>query len=977
MYAEDKCAAKEKKSSTGFTKKCNQVFSSLVRSKHSSKPPASTSSSKKVQEFNFLVNSTPNIVHAINSGVFHMEEEAVMTNQPEITFSPLTKRSSSACASGEDRRHRKYRCNSLSSKLQKSCIIVNGNASLKTPKSERLRQRNEPVVEQNTDQPHYDTPPGIGRTHRSNSAHALANSMYLTYSAGSRRQPNQQIARNSMICANIPHQSPEEKYCDCHAYIPGQNSHQSCSLNHYDQLKNYCDQTPEQGSTTQQLHTSFSSQSLPRRRNTGKLLNSSTTTTTAPNPTTENSSSASCVGTFDLNESTVDRHRRQAQLTTNQERGTRSPGDSMYFGTSDVPSGSRIINKASTPIGSNPNYSYLSSSQQPYFTPASSQSRTLNSSFIGAPEHPSRYNLVFYWHSAVQRGKLWVSGTKSGENVFNADYPSAGAMSSYPVDSKHSMRKKTKSSNKLSSVFGRHSKVLTSSTSKEAAHNAAWSNSIDHQNYSPDKSSNQLDSVLHSTSPNNNSRPLTASYESNSIVLYNSQNHPTTIDHPSCSNTMSRSSSTQGFIGREYFDAPQLYAGNHLMVDPVRRSTNNQELTEPIIVLAKQLGNKEVEIDRLKSQLNRRSSRNESRLAQYEDELSYSRDQASKLKTKLRLCEAECAAIKAKKEELEKRLETITTNYENKLENMERENANHRKEFTRLKELEEAYEKYLDEKDWIEKHTDSLNQKLDENESSLHLSEQECQHLKLELERLKDCLKDKEAEIAELTSTSKTTAISSESEEEELLLTGIQKCSLKEMKRRGKSHKQSTPKPVRPNVLLTPTIPTSKSCSGLHLARSCSSTPDSVNAPASITSSGVSSFAAGSGRLGSEHNHLSVSKQMQRCHKKMNDCQRRVTTLLEATQRMANGGRPTKNDIIGSASESETSDLFDYDQLNSEEGGGLNERAMEKALETHCSQISQLYQNIEALHGSLLAAYGRNNRQELDGSKNPNSCRVH
>lgn len=74
----------------------------------------------------------------------------------------------------------------------------------------------------------------------------------------------------------------------------------------------------------------------------------------------------------------------------------------------------------------------------------------------------------------------------------------------------------------------------------------------------------------------------------------------------------------------------------------VRRSTSNHnDLTEPIVVLAKQVASKEVEIDRLKSQLNRRSSRADSQRAQFEDELAaqrreadYNREQASKLKTK-------------------------------------------------------------------------------------------------------------------------------------------------------------------------------------------------------------------------------------------------------------------------------------------------------------------------------------------------------
>lgn len=46
----------------------------------------------------------------------------------------------------------------------------------------------------------------------------------------------------------------------------------------------------------------------------------------------------------------------------------------------------------------------------------------------------------------------------------------------------------------------------------------------------------------------------------------------------------------------------------------------------------------------------------------------------------------------------------------------EQENSYQRKEYIRLKHLEDSYKKYLDERDWGEKITDSLNVKLDESE---------------------------------------------------------------------------------------------------------------------------------------------------------------------------------------------------------------------------------------------------------------------
>jgi len=65
----------------------------------------------------------------------------------------------------------------------------------------------------------------------------------------------------------------------------------------------------------------------------------------------------------------------------------------------------------------------------------------------------------------------------------------------------------------------------------------------------------------------------------------------------------------------------------------------HKTLTEPIVALANQVASKEVEIDRLKTQLRRRSSREENEWAKYEKEVyglrreaDYTREQATKYK---------------------------------------------------------------------------------------------------------------------------------------------------------------------------------------------------------------------------------------------------------------------------------------------------------------------------------------------------------
>ncbi|KAI1711855.1 hypothetical protein Ddc_12688 [Ditylenchus destructor] len=846
------------------------------------------------------------------------------------------------------------------------------------------------------------SPPHIKRAQRSNSAHALAGSMYAI------RQPFDQNLVNR-FAKNDGRQSTYDDgnaqyHCNCR-HCGGGGLTSACLLQPNMEISYH----PDAQVAPRAMHHSYSSRSLPRRKDSrpNSLYQPPAGNCAFP---TQNNQHDNFQSPYADHQLYRDNHAQPQPIDQNQTQPNSEPQvgsvpSDMFFGTADrrkkpTPMGASHPMNGNAPGRSALNSSFIGN------TPLSPVN------YVGHPVYPQQQQSTFpahkenvydnpthfstvrdHGHETASHASTTVSsssgtigsssvenyfyGTAPGnrstaeENVFNATAnfsPDTLSHSSTPVGT--STRMKSKSSNKLNltSVLGRHSKATTPVANQDPSFGTPDHWPIDHPNHAK-----AMDS-----------------YEK-SLVLYGHA-QPTvtspTVNQPGCSNGygMSRSSSTQGFVGKEYFESPQMYATNHMMdhSEAVRRSTSNHnDLTEPIVVLAKQVASKEVEIDRLKSQLNRRSSRAENQRAQFEDELAaqrreadYNREQASKLKTKLRQTETECATAKAKKEELEKKLESLTSTYEQKIEAMEKENVQQRKEYARMRELEEAYEKYIDEKDWLEKQSESLNHKLDEHESSLHLSEQECHQLKLEIERLQDCLKEKEQEIHELTllsATNRLDIVDSDSEdggenyEEENL--GVRK-SLKEAKRRANGKQKTSVetgirKPSRPNLLLNPA--SSSSAVIQPHSRSSSSTPDSSAAPPSVSSSGVSSF--GGGKLSAyEPSQFSVGKHLSRCQRKLQVCQKKLNSLLETTQRIQSGGKPTKQDILGSASESDA-DFMDFEHL-----ANHNEKAMDKALEEHFAQISRLYQNIEKLHGSLLAVYGRSRAQTNDSSKDP--CRM-
>lgn len=159
--------------------------------------------------------------------------------------------------------------------------------------------------------------------------------------------------------------------------------------------------------------------------------------------------------------------------------------------------------------------------------------------------------------------------------------------------------------------------------------------------------------------------------------------------------------------------------------------------------------------------------------------------------------------------------------------------------------------------------------------------------------------------------------------------------------------------------------------------RSSSSTPDSIAAPPSVSaSSGVSSLHATSNGGGAS---------FVKCAKKLRVCQKKLGLLIGFVQRIANGSRPYKNDllggrrfcvfgklinqlILGSASESEP----EFGSDGATTTTLLNDNSPSR-FDQHFIHIAKLYSNLEHLHNLMLHVYGSN---RLKAESGKDSCKI-
>ncbi|KAH7708435.1 viral A-type inclusion protein [Aphelenchoides avenae] len=497
---------------------------------------------------------------------------------------------------------------------------------------------------------------------------------------------------------------------------------------------------------------------------------------------------------------------------------------------------------------------------------------------------------------------------------------------------------------------------------------------------------------------------------------------PTTTQQP-----LSRSSSVHGHIGctttsttQEIFiDSPGTPGGERQLTNAIGHAlrangyngspsiivTNNpaqtHQMTQQMLDLAKDIGQKQAEIERLKAELHRhqKSTRHaEKKYSQYEDqlgELHAQRDkhrrEAEKLRQRIQRIEEELSETKQRVEETEAAKRASAQNYEQRIEALEKEKAAQRQELARFEELRDGYDKWLQGKAWEEKNLDALNTRLEETEKMLRTREEELGRLREEYQQLKEAMesrkRDDDSSAQQL--RSKDQEILQLKAQVEHLQHTLADAHLEESYSAGESacstpvadeddlYYDGTPTyedgalkqkatPNRPQSLL----PSKFGADGhpshrrqrrrpFRTSRSASGTPDSAVAPS--ISSGFSTATSAATNLQSLREPL----------KELDSRFGRLRSLFDSTrsaaERVLKGGKPTPKELLGSASESDpaAAELLGQAPITSD--------VLAQYLDKHIEQVQDLYQQANRLHTALFTI---NAREAHRRSVDPDACKV-
>ncbi|KAH7718949.1 hypothetical protein AAVH_13619 [Aphelenchoides avenae] len=514
---------------------------------------------------------------------------------------------------------------------------------------------------------------------------------------------------------------------------------------------------------------------------------------------------------------------------------------------------------------------------------------------------------------------------------------------------------------------------------------------------------------------------------------------PTTTQQP-----LSRSSSVHGHIGctttsktQEIFiDSPGTPGGERQLTNAIGHAlrangyngspsiivTNNpaqtHQMTQQMLDLAKDIGQKQAEIERLKAELHRhqKSTRHaEKKYSQYEDqlgELHAQRDkhrrEAEKLRQRcvmkrvlhvwihfdsfrIQRIEEELSDAKQRVEETEAAKRASAQNYEQRIEALEKEKAAQRQELARFEELRDGYDKWLQGKAWEEKNLDALNTRLEETEKMLRTREEELGRLRGEYQQLKEAMERRQREEDESAQQlrSKDQEILQLKAQVEHLQQTLADAHLEESYSAGESacstpvadeedlYYDGTPTyedgalkqkvtPSRPQSLLPSKFGTDGHPSHrrqrrrpFRTSRSASGTPDSAVAPS--ISSGFSSATSAATNLQSLREPL----------KELDSRFGRLRSLFDSTrsaaERVLKGGKPTPKELLGSASESDpaTAELLGQAPITSD--------VLAQYLDKHIEQVQDLYQQANRLHTALFTI---NAREAHRRSVDPDACKV-